>query len=51
MRYVRYICVEGDIGFTGWLPKNILQLFFRFVKEYLIYFLLDKPDISCILDV
>jgi len=51
MRYVRYIYVGGDIGFTGWLPKNILHLFFRFVKEYLIYFLLDKPDISCILDV
>ena len=51
MRYGCRISVLGKVGFTGWLPKNILQLFFRFVKEYLIYFLLDKSEISCILDV
>jgi hypothetical protein len=51
MRYGCRIGVLGKVGFTGWLPKNILQLFFGFVKEYLIYFLLDKPDIGCILDV
>ena len=38
-------------GFTGWRLKNILQLFFHFVKYFLIYFLLDKSVKRCILDV
>lgn len=38
-------------GFTGWRLKNILQLFFYFVKYFLIYFLLDKSVKRCILDV
>ena len=40
-----------DVWVDRLAPKDILHLYFTFVKYYLIYLSLDKSAYSCILDL